>query len=132
MKAIKTEVTYPDTVYVLLDANLEYNDQTFDWYGSVLGNKSNYYTSLEEARENAKKRLRADLGNFQIGDLDEWNWPDTEVVEKFLATHDIDHIGLAHGASFGEFIAWCENYGIDWQKHVPQLVSIVELKPNED
>ncbi len=57
-------------VFVIIAANLEYNDETYDQWGELLL-KKNYYHSLEEALNNYNHLIKMMFGSLRVYEIHE-------------------------------------------------------------
>lgn len=112
------------TVYIVMDAGLEYNDETYEIQNWLISNNK-AHDRLPDAEKAAEKRLRKLASEFTLGDLG-WDWgydPESKYILKNMPDTESDHWGY----TYGDWIEYAEANGIDWKPGIPELVKIQEI-----
>ena len=123
-----TDVSKPKEVFIVLSANLEYNDYTYDTYGEAVRYNS-YYSSLEEAKRVILMQYKNDYGDLKIYEIEEM-FPDSAKFKIFIGQHGDSYSEL----EVSEFITFLENSGATKEEiHncLPQFFSIKKLVKTE-
>jgi len=86
----------PGKYYIILGANLEYNDQTYYEMGEkIFTNK--FYSSIEEAKENLLDYIYQNFGWLELNMIESWYWDSSDIEENifikaFLEDNNINYI----------------------------------------
>jgi len=118
----------PKEVFVVLAANLEYNDETYSSYGEAVS-YSRYYETREEAEQAIATTYSHTYGDLKIYELD-YMFPDSLYSDKLKEMHGDDFYNF----DVNQFITSLENYGLTKKeilKYLPDFFSIKKLVENQ-
>lgn len=120
----KKETPGMTSIYVVMEAGLEYNDEIYYQEGwQNLGDTA--FLTVEEARENAKLRLKALIGGFTLNSFTyEYDADFTPSIKNWVTAMDTSF----DVATWGQYIEWAEQNGMEWVTEVPEFVVIREIQ----
>lgn len=109
----------PEKIYVVVPANLEYNDE-YHYQEGWLKPNNKAYTSLEEAKVGAKEVIKAQFGFYHLGELTpegEGDWEHDNVPTDIWNIYG-DWVDM-FGWQYKNFIDWAEANNIEWINMLP-------------
>jgi hypothetical protein len=118
----------PKEVFVVLCANLEYNDETYSSYGEAVSH-GRYYETQEEAEQAITTTYSDTYGDLRIYELD-YMFPDSLYAEKLKDIHGDAYYEM----TINQFITFLENQGLTRKetiKYLPDFFSIKKLVENK-
>ena len=84
VKESDSKNSFPNFVYVIVSANLEYNDCTYDMFGEFL-HKTKFFASEEEALESYVEILKNFYGDLRVYEIcDLILYDESSVIETVL------------------------------------------------
>ncbi len=112
----------PKEVFVVLGANLEYNDETYSTYGEAVS-LNQYHDTLEEAEQTIWKIYSDTYGDLRIYELD-YMFPDSFYIEELKKMHGDDFDDM----TISEFITFLEDYGLTKKETLAYLPNFFSIK----
>lgn len=110
--------------YVLLELGTDYNDETYSIGGDDAKILKDSYATAEEAQASLKKQLRVSLKDFDLRDFEEYY--SGPLKRGYL--EEVYNDEWHYGATWEEFIEWCEKANLDWYREAPKLLQVFEIE----
>lgn len=126
--------TVPDTLYLIVPTNIEYNDENFFIEGYDLP-INNAIVDLDVAKDKLKQHIRGILSEFGVLELDVYWWGsgwdhiglDPVVVEWLQTAYDSPDEVYDAQIKWTDFIDYCEAFNINWMAYVPKVAKLLEI-----